>query len=73
MKTQKDCSTCSHDCCRRPVVSNSGGAFYGMGLIGAAVYYFPHLGNGSEFFLTLVKIIFWPAFLVYRALTLLGM
>lgn len=43
------------------------GAVYGLGLIGAAVYF---IGQASGFWagvLGLLKAIVWPAFLVYEA------
>ena len=45
---------------------------YGMGVIGALVYY---LSNASGFWigaLGILKALFWPAFLVYEALKALG-
>ncbi len=45
----------------------SGGAIYGFGFIGAAVYY---IGSATTFWigvLGFLKAIFWPAFLVYEA------
>lgn len=43
-----------------------GGAVYGLGLIGALVYY---LQNAATFWagvLGILKAIVWPAFLIYR-------
>jgi hypothetical protein len=51
----------------------SGSAVYGMGFIGAAVYY---ISTASGFWmgvLGFLKAIVWPAFLVYKALKFLGM
>jgi hypothetical protein len=46
----------------------AGGAVYGLGLIGAAVYYIQQAdGLGSGLF-GLIKAVLWPAFLVYRLL-----
>ncbi|MBN1496020.1 MAG: hypothetical protein JXA07_04570 [Spirochaetes bacterium] len=45
----------------------SGGAVYGLGLIGAAVYY---ISNATGFWmgvLGFLKAIVWPAFLVFQA------
>lgn len=50
-----------------------GGSVYGVGFIGALVYFTMHAGSVSEFFIGLGKSIVWPAILVYRALELLGM
>jgi len=48
------------------------GAVYGLGFVGAAVYY---IGNAATFWagvLGFLKAIVWPAFLVYGALKSLG-
>ena len=45
----------------------SGGAVYGLGIIGAAVFY---IGQATGFWMGVVgflKAIVWPAFLVYEA------
>jgi len=50
----------------------SSGAVYGLGLIGAAVYY---ISNATGFWMGVVgflKALVWPAFLVYQALKVLG-
>lgn len=50
----------------------SGGAIYGLGFIGAVVYY---IGSASTFWLGVLgflKAIVWPAFLVYEALKFLA-
>jgi hypothetical protein len=52
--------------------SGPAGAVYGLGLIGAAVYY---IGVATTFWtgaLGLLKALVWPAFLVYEALNALG-
>lgn len=58
---------------RTKVVYNAQQPVYGLGFIGAAVYYISHattIGMGVVGFL---KAILWPAFLVYEALKSLGM
>jgi len=48
------------------------GALYGLGLIGAAVYF---ISQASGFWMGVVgflKALVWPAFLVYEALKQLG-
>ncbi|MFH0832081.1 MAG: hypothetical protein V1886_04430 [archaeon] len=55
---------CKGTCC--------GGAIYGLGFIGAAVYY---IGQATTFLagvLGFLKAMVWPAFLVYSALKFLG-
>lgn len=49
------------------------GAVYGLGFIGAAVYYIQHAATFGAGVLGLLKAIVWPAFLIYRVLTLLKM
>jgi hypothetical protein len=46
---------------------------YGMGMIGAWVYYLTHAGTIWIGLLGILKGIFWPGFLVYEALKYLGM
>lgn len=49
------------------------GAIYGLGFIGAAVYF---ISNAAGFWMGVVgflKALVWPAFLVYEAMKSLGM
>jgi len=48
-------------------------AIYGLGLIGAAVYFISHAAGFWMGVLGILKAIVWPAFLVYEALKYLGM
>ena len=48
------------------------GAVYGLGLIGAAVYFISHATGFWMCVLGFLKVIVWPAFLVYEALKNLG-
>lgn len=50
----------------------SGGAFYCLGFIGAAVYYITQAGTFWGGVLGFLKAIVWPAFLVYDLLKFLG-
>ena len=45
-----------------------GGAFYGLGLIGAAVWWWQQAHGVGEHVVALLKALVWPAFLVYEAL-----
>jgi len=45
---------------------------YGMGFIGAAIYYISHATGFWMGVLGFIKAIFWPGFLVYEALKVLG-
>lgn len=49
------------------------GAIYGLGMIGALFYF---LGNATSFGMVMLgigKAIFWPAILMFKLLTYLGM
>lgn len=48
-----------------------GGAVYGMGFIGALIYFLQHTNGLESFLLGIFKAIFWPAFFVYKAAELL--
>jgi hypothetical protein len=50
----------------------SGGAVYGLGLIGAAIYFISHVTTFWLGVLGFLKAIVWPAILVYYALRSLG-
>lgn len=56
-------------------VSNnaSSGAVYGLGLIGAAIYFISHATGFWMGVLGFLKAIVWPAILVYEALKHLAM
>jgi len=45
---------------------HSGGAVYGLGFIGAAVYYISQAGGFWMGTLGFLKALVWPAFLVYE-------
>jgi len=47
------------------------GAVYGLGLIGAWVYYFKHASTPREKGMAFLKGLVWPAFLVYDLLVFL--
>lgn len=51
----------------------SQGAVYGLGLIGAAIYFIGHATGFWMGALGLLKAIVWPAFLVYEAMKHLGL
>lgn len=48
-------------------------AVYGLGLIGAAVYFISHATSFWMGVLGFLKAIVWPAFLVYEAMKKMGM
>lgn len=47
--------------------NHTGAAVYGLGFIGAAIYYIGHAVSFWGGVLGFLKAIVWPAFLVYRA------
>ena len=49
------------------------GAVYGIGMIGAAVFYISHAATFWLGVLGFLKAIVWPAFLVYGVLKHIGM
>ena len=52
--------------------ADGGGGIYGLGFLGAAIYY---ISTASGFWIGVwgvIKAILWPAFLVFEALTALG-
>jgi len=59
-KNNKTCSCCN--------ACGTGGAVYGLGFVGAAIYY---ISNATGFWmgvLGFLKAIVWPAFLAYKLL-----
>jgi hypothetical protein len=50
----------------------STGAVYGLGIVGAAIYYISQATTFWLGVLGLLKALVWPAFLVYHALKVLG-
>lgn len=63
----------SDKCCKNNNSSNaSGGAVYGLGFIGAAVYFISQAATFGAGFIGFLKAMVWPAFLVYEALKALG-
>lgn len=55
------------------IQNHNSGAVYGLGIIGAAVYYLINAGNLWEVILGLLKSLVWPAVLVFRLLEFLRM
>lgn len=53
---------------RGPASPQCGGAVYGLGLIGALVWYWQQAHGTGEHVVGVLKAFVWPAFLVYEAL-----
>lgn len=74
MKNKKEQEKCEGECCNQSTIkTDQNGALYGMGVVGALVYFYPQMVSLSTFFLSLIKSIFWPAILVFEAMKLLGL
>ncbi|MGE5041921.1 MAG: hypothetical protein ACM3IJ_03375 [Candidatus Levyibacteriota bacterium] len=52
---------------------SGGSAVYGMGLVGALIYYLQHSHTLTEGLFGILKAVLWPGFLLYRILELLKM
>ena len=64
-KKRNDCKKCGH--------MNCGNGVYGLGLIGAAVYFLQHVANFQEGAIAVLKALLWPAFLIFELLKFLQM
>ncbi|MBW2963980.1 hypothetical protein KY363_00835 [Candidatus Woesearchaeota archaeon] len=64
---------CSDVCCKPGVHTHCGGAIYGLGFIGALVYYISTATGFWNGVLGVLKAIVWPAFVVYSLMKSLGM
>ncbi|HET6920906.1 MAG TPA: hypothetical protein VFI46_15800 [Jiangellaceae bacterium] len=49
------------------VTSGGGNAVYGLGLIGALVFFWQQADSFGQYLLAILKAVVWPAFLVYEA------
>ena len=52
-------------------VKDTGSVIYGMGFLGAVVYFIGHAVTFWSGVLGFFKAIFWPAFVIYKVLELL--
>jgi hypothetical protein len=64
---------CESTCRHIPSRGCGGYAIYGLGFLGALVYYLTTATSLWEGFLGIIKAVLWPAFLVYGALNSVGM
>lgn len=53
--------------------NGAAGAVYGLGLIGAVIYYIQHAASFLDGLFGFLKALVWPAILAYKALELLQM
>lgn len=49
------------------------GAIYGLGMLGALIYFLQHASSIMDGILGMAKAIFWPGVVLYRVLELLNM
>jgi hypothetical protein len=63
------------ECCKNKCTGGcvGGGAVYGLGFVGALIFYLQHAQTFMEGFIGFLKAIVWPAFVVYRVFELLKM
>ena len=59
--------------CVKKGTNPTGGAVYGLGFIGAAVYFIGHATTFWIGVLGFLKALVWPALLIYKALEFLKM
>ena len=57
---------------RKPARSQAGDAVYGLGFIGALVWFWRQADGGNERAVAVLKALIWPAFLVHDAFKALG-
>lgn len=69
MKKQKSNMFCSRNMCS---CNGTGGAIYGLGFIGSAIYFISQATGFWMGVLGILKALVWPAFLVYEALKFLA-
>jgi hypothetical protein len=55
-----------------PGAAAGGGAIYGLGILGAWVYFWQEADGFWEYVLAVIQGILWPAFMVYDAFSKLG-
>ncbi len=51
----------------------AGGAVYGLGFLGALIYFLQHAATLGDGFMGVIKAVVWPGVLIYRVLELLKM
>ena len=59
-------------CSYNPTDKCCGGAIYGLGFLGAAIYYVSTAAGFWIGVLGILKALFWPVFLVYEVLKFIG-
>lgn len=52
---------------------SKGGAIYGLGVIGALIYFFQNAHTFADVLVGIIKAVGWPAVIIYRVLQLLNL
>lgn len=68
---QETKTVCDKKCRSFSSGSCGGGAVYGLGFLGAAIYYVQHADTFLVGVLGILKALVWPAFLVYNLIEFL--
>ncbi|WP_369373020.1 hypothetical protein AB1046_05170 [Promicromonospora sp. Populi] len=53
-------------------VGTPGGVIYGLGILGALVYFLQQANEIGEYVWAIIQGLFWPAFMVYEGFAALG-
>jgi hypothetical protein len=74
-KSSKDNKNCSIDlsCCEHKKSYGCSGGFYGLGVIGSAVYYITNATSIGMGIWGVIKALLWPAFIVFELMKYLKM
>ena len=76
LKDLKECCKEEHSNHRCNCHHGGGGsscAVYGIGLIGAFIYYYPQCVVFTDYLMAILKSFAWPALLIFKAYTMLQM
>lgn len=60
---------CEYYCKKNHYQGSQSNAVYGIGIFGAAFYFFPQAVGLGGFAMAIFKSLTWPAFIVYQALS----
>jgi len=72
MNTEEN-KNCNCSCNKNMNACGPSGAVYGLGMIGAAIYYIQHANTFWIGVLGVLKALVWPAFLVFKFMEFLKM
>lgn len=69
---KKDKMICEDCCCSGKEYKSCGGMFYGLGFVGAAIYNISVASGFWGVIVAILKAAIWPAYLVYKLFSYLG-